>query len=317
MSDKLIKLGISGCLSGNRVRYDGGHKLDRFLTETLGRYVRFVSICPEAGCGLGVPREPMRLTGNPENPRLMTINTGRDLTDQLMSWSNERVVGLEKEDLCGFIFKKNSPACGKDWVKVHTETSGIVNEGKGIFARIFQERFPLLPVEDEERIHDPALREQFVERVFVLKRWRDCLANDRSRGSLVRFHSCHKLMIMARSTEYYRKMGKWVADSKNYSEKELYETYQTLLLEALSLKTTPEKHVNALQHISGYFKKDLTADEKQELTESIRQYRNGHIPIIIPITLLNHYVRKYDQAYLKSQHYLSLDPTEVLLKNHV
>jgi uncharacterized protein YbgA (DUF1722 family)/uncharacterized protein YbbK (DUF523 family) len=315
--EKNIKLGISSCLLGENVRYDGGHKLDRFLTDTLGQYVEYVPICPEVGCGLPIPRESMHLEGDPDSPRLMTIRTKQDMTDRLVQWAKKRVVELEKEDLCGFILKSNSPSSGMERIKVYDEKGMSVKKGVGIFARIFMDHFPLLPVEDEGRLHDPTLRENFIERIFTLKRWREVLAKKESRGTVVDFHMRHKLLILAHSPKHYQMMGKLVAKAKALSLRELYQQYQTHLMESLALKTTPKKNVNVLQHMVGYFREQLSSDEKQELLEVIDHYRGGYVPLIVPVTLINHYVRKYDQPYLKQQVYLNPHPLELQLRNHV
>ncbi len=315
--EKNIKLGISSCLLGENVRYDGGHKLDRFLTDTLGQYVEYVPICPEVGCGLPIPRESMHLEGDPDSPRLMTIRTKQDMTDRLVQWAKKRVVELEKEDLCGFILKSNSPSSGMERIKVYDEKGMSAKKGVGIFARIFMDHFPLLPVEDEGRLHDPTLRENFIERIFTLKRWREVLAKKESRGNVVDFHMRHKLLILAHSPKHYQMMGKLVAKAKALSLRELYQQYQTHLMESLALKTTPKKNVNVLQHMVGYFREQLSSDEKQELLEVIDHYRGGYVPLIVPVTLINHYVRKYDQPYLKQQVYLNPHPLELQLRNHV
>ena len=315
--EKNIKLGISSCLLGENVRYDGGHKLDRFLTDTLGQYVEYVPVCPEVECGLDVPRESMHLEGDPDSPRLMTIRTKQDMTDRLVQWAKKRVVELEKEDLCGFIFKSNSPSSGMERIKVYDEKGMSVKKGVGIFARIFMDHFPLLPAEDEGRLHDPTLRENFIERIFTLKRWREVLAKKESRGNVVDFHMRHKLLILAHSPKHYQMMGKLVAKAKALSLRELYQQYQTHLMESLALKTTPKKNVNVLQHMVGYFREQLSSDEKQELLEVIDHYRGGYVPLIVPVTLINHYVRKYDQPYLKQQVYLNPHPLELQLRNHV
>jgi uncharacterized protein YbgA (DUF1722 family)/uncharacterized protein YbbK (DUF523 family) len=312
-----IKLGISTCLLGENVRYDGGHKLDRFLTDTLGQFVEYIPVCPEVECGLGVPRESMHLEGNPDFPRLVTIRTKQDMTDRLVQWSRKRVSELEKEDLCGFIFKSDSPSSGMERIRVYNEKGIPVKKGVGIFARIFMDHFSLLPVEDEGRLHDPELRENFIERIFTLKRWREVLGKKESRGNVVDFHTKHKLLILSHSPKYYQMMGKLVAQAKNLPLKELYQEYQTLLMESLGLKTTPKKNANVLQHMMGYFKEQLSLDEKQELLEVIDLYRKEIIPLIVPITLINHYVRKYDQPYLKKQIYLNPHPLELQLRNHV
>jgi uncharacterized protein YbgA (DUF1722 family)/uncharacterized protein YbbK (DUF523 family) len=312
-----IKLGISTCLLGETVRYDGGHKLDRFLMNTLGQYVEYVPVCPEVECGLGVPRESMHLEGDPDSPRLVTTRTKQDMTDRMVQWARKRVVELEKEDLCGFIFKSNSPSSGMERVRVYNEKGMPVKKGIGIFAGIFMDRFPLLPAEEEGRLHDPELRENFIERIFTLKQWREVLAKKKSRGNLVDFHTQNKLLILSHSPKHYQVMGKLVAQAKEVPIKELYTQYQILLTEALKLKTTPKKNANVLQHMMGYFREQLSSDEKQELLEVIENYRKGYIPLTVPITLINHYVRKYDQPYLKKQVYLNPHPLELQLRNHV
>jgi len=312
-----IKLGISTCLLGENVRYDGGHKLDRFLTETLGQYVAYVPVCPEVECGLPIPRESMHLEGDLESPRLITSRTKQDMTERMVSWAMKRVVELEKEGLCGFIFKSDSPSSGMERVKVYSEKGMPVKKGVGMFARIFMEQYPLLPVEEDGRLHDPKLRENFVERIFTLKRWREVLAKKESRGNLVDFHTQHKLLILSHSPKHYQLMGKLVARAKEMPLKDLFQQYQTILMEALQLKTTPKKNANVLMHMMGYFKEQLSSDEKQELLEVMDHYRQEVIPLIVPMTLIHHYVRKYDQPYLKQQVYLNPHPLELQLRNHV
>ena len=312
-----IKLGISTCLLGENVRYDGGHKLDRFLTDTLGQYVEYVPVCPEVECGLGVPRESMHLEGDPESPRLVTIRTKQDMTERMVSWAKKRVVELEKEGLYGFIFKSDSPSSGMERIRVYNEKGMPVKKGVGIFARIFMDHFPLLPVEDEGRLHDPKLRENFIERIFTLKRWREVLTKKESRGNVVDFHTRHKLLILSHSPKHSQLIGKLVARAKDIPLKELYQQYQTILMEALQLKTTPKKNTNALMHMMGYFKEKLSSDEKQELLEVIDHYRDGYIPLVVPVTLISHYVRKYNQTYLNQQVYLNPHPLELQLRNHV
>jgi uncharacterized protein YbgA (DUF1722 family) len=202
-------------------------------------------------------------------------------------------------------------------VKIYNEKGMPVKKGVGMFARIFMEHFPLLPVEDEGRLHDPLLRENFVERIFTLKRWREVLVQKETRGNLVDFHTKHKLLILSHSPKHYQIMGKLVAKAKETSLKELFQQYQVLLMEALKFKTTPKKNSNVLMHMMGYFRERLSSDEKQELLEVIDFYRKVHIPLIVPVTLINHYVRKYDQPYLRQQVYLNPHPLELQLRNHV
>ena len=302
---------------GEPVRYDGGHKLDRFLRDTLGRYVQYVPVCPEAECGLGTPRESMHLEGEPGAVRLITTRTKQDLTERMLAWSRQRVRELESENLCGFIFKSNSPSSGMERVRIF-DRDGIPHKtGTGIFADVFMRRFPLLPVEDEGRLHDPELRENFVERIFVLRRWREMLKQGTDTGHLVEFHSRHKLQMMAHSPRHASGMGKLVAGAKALSSNELFNRYESLLMEGLRLKATVKKNTNVLQHIMGYFKKLLTPDEKLELLELIDNYRKGYLPLIVPLALLKHYVRKYEKSYLKEQFYLDPHPIELQLRNHV
>lgn len=317
MTEDPIRIGISTCLLGEPVRYDGGHKRDRYLTDTLGQYFTYVPVCPEVEAGFGIPRESMQLRGDPEAPRLVTNRSERDLTDAMLTWARKRVIELEAEDLCGFIFKAKSPSSGMERVKVVTDKGMPVKKGVGLFAKAFMDHFPLIPVEEEGRLHDPKLRESFIESVFVFKRWRDSLKTGNSRGKLVDFHTRHKLLIMSHSPDHYRRMGQLVARAKEIPLSELYDTYEGYLMAALRLRTTLKKHANVLQHMMGYFKKQLSGDEKAEILEYLDLYRRGHVPLIVPVTLINHYVRKYDQPYLKQQHYLHPHPVELQLRNHV
>jgi len=312
-----IKLGVSTCLLGEMVRYDGGHKLDRFIRDTLGQYVDFVPVCPEVECGMPVPREAMRLVGDSESPRLVTIRSAKDMTQQMLDWAAVRVQELESEDLCGYIFKSNSPSSGMERVKVYNEKGMPLKNGVGLFARAFMDHFPLLPTEEEGRLHDPRLRENFIESIFALKRWRETKAERMTTGRLVAFHTKNKLQLMSHSIVEYRAMGKLVAKGKELPVEDLYGKYEVLLLKALSLKCTVNKHTNVLQHMMGYFKKQLSPDEKQELLDVIFDYKNGMTPLIVPVTLFNHYVRKYDETYLKQQTYLNPHPTALKLRNHV
>ena len=314
--DNNIRLGVSACLLGEEVRYDGGHKRDRFITDTLASYVEFVPVCPEVEAGFGVPRESMHLEGDPEAPRLVTTKSKRDMTEPMLKWARARVRELEAESLCGFIFKSRSPSSGMARVKVFNEKGMPAQNGVGLFARAFMDHFPMIPVEEEGRLHDNKLRENFIESIFVLKRWRACLEEGKSRGDLVKFHTRHKLLIMSHSVQHYRAMGKLVAQAKEKSLADLYDEYQKQLMAAIQLRTTIKKNVNVLQHLMGYFKKNLTGDEKQELLEIVDTYRKGHVPLIVPITLIGHYVRKYDQPYLKDQYYLHPHPIELQLRNH-
>ena len=311
-----IRLGISTCLLGENVRYNGGHALDRFLRDTLGRYVEYVPVCPEVECGFGIPRDTLRLVGDPQRPRLVTGRTGVDHTERMESWARGRVAELEKEGLCGFVFKSDSPSSGMERVKVYDDKGMPRKIGVGVFARIFMERFPMTPVEEEGRLHDPVLRENFIERIFTCRRYCEAMGQKRRIGALVDFHSRNKLLLMAHSPKHLKQMGEIVARAGDLSSAQRIDRYEQLLMEAMAVKPTPAKHVNVLHHMMGYFKKDLSAAEKQELLEVIDAYRRELVPLIVPVTLMNHYVRKYDEPYLKEQVYLHPHPLELRLRNH-
>jgi uncharacterized protein YbgA (DUF1722 family)/uncharacterized protein YbbK (DUF523 family) len=315
------RIGISTCLLGEKVRYDGQHSKDHFLTDTFGRFVEWVPVCPETECGLGIPREPMRLEGDADDPRLVTVRTKRDLTARMKAWVRTRVRELEREELDGYIFKSGSPSSGMERVKVYGANGVPRKVGVGLFARAFMERFPLLPVEDEGRLHDDGLRENFIESVFCLRRYRDAVkgaraGGGRTRGALVAFHAAHKLVLMAHSPKHLKEMGALVARGRAMRPADLLAAYERLLLEALRTKATPGKNANVLMHALGYFKEDLTADEKREMLGVIEDYRKELVPLVVPVTLLRHYVSKYDQPYLGEQVFLNPHPAELKLRNH-
>jgi len=316
--EEVLTLGISSCLLGNKVRYDGQHKYDNWLVETLGKYVSYVPVCPEVECGLPIPREAMRLVGSADNPLLLTTQTGIDHTQRMLDWSAKRLQDLAGKELCGFVFKSKSPSSGMERVKVYPAKGGAAEKkGVGIFARQFMKAFPLLPVEEEGRLHDPVLRESFIERIFIMQRWLKLRKSKFTPGSLVDFHTRHKLLLMAHNPQLYREMGKLVASVKQHDPEEFARLYLENLMRATSFHATRAKHQNVMQHILGYFKEDLTPAEKAEMLELISNYRSGLLPLIVPVTLINHYVRKYGQPYLAQQYYLNPHPMELALRNHV
>jgi uncharacterized protein YbgA (DUF1722 family)/uncharacterized protein YbbK (DUF523 family) len=315
MEDK-IRIGVSACLLGQPVRFDGGHKHDRYLTDTLGEYLDFVPVCPEVESGFSIPRETLRLVGDPQNPRLVTSRTNIDHTDRMLGWAEKRVRELEAENLCGFIFKSDSPSSGLMRVKVYNPKGMAEKKGVGLFARAFTRHFPLLPVEEEGRLNDPVLRETFIEQIFTLKRWRETLALGQSMKYLVDFHTRHKLLMLSHSPVNARLMGKLVADGRKTPIQTVYAQYENLLIETLRMKSTIKKNLNVIEHILGYFKNQLSSDEKQEMLEIFDRYRNAFLPLIVPVTLLNHYVRKTGEPYLKQQVYLNPHPIALKLRNH-
>ena len=314
--DTPITLGVSSCLVGEKVRYDGAHRHDHYITDILGKFFQFVPVCPEVGSGLPTPREAMRLEGNPASPRLMTHHSRVDLTGQLQAFCRQRVAALHDEGLCGFIFKKNSPSSGLHRVKVYNEGMPV-KHGRGLFAAEVVRQFPFLPVEEEGRLNDPVHRENFIERVFTYARWKAFLRGGPELGDLVSFHTAHKLLVMAHSPTIYRELGALVGNGKQLEKAELLQRYEELLMMAMALCATVKKHTNVLMHIMGYFKAGLSHDEKEELLDLIRQYHDHQVPQIVPVTMLKHYCLKFNDSYLRGQLYLSPHPTELALRNHV
>lgn len=309
-----IKLGISSCLLGYNVRYDGGHKLDHYLRDTLGKFIEWVNVCPEVECGLSIPRESMRLIGDSENPRLITHNSKIDYTDKMNSWAKKRINLLKNEDICGFIFKSKSPSSGLFNVKIYNENGMPTKKGSGLFAKAFVNQFPLKPVEEEGRLHDPLIRENFIERIFVYYRWKNTKKNP---NEIINFHSDHKYTLMAHSPKYLKELGFMVANMKKKESSNFYNEYFSKMTAALKTLKTVKKNVNVLMHITGYFKKYLSNNEKEELIEIIMNYHKMIIPIIVPLTLIKHYAKKYNIEYLKRQTFLNAHPLELMLLNHV
>ncbi|MBZ0220813.1 MAG: DUF523 and DUF1722 domain-containing protein [Candidatus Methylomirabilis sp.] len=311
-----IKLGISSCLLGEKVRYDGTHQRDRYITDTLGKYFDWLPVCPEVEYGLPVPREAMRLKAGPEGQRLVTRKSGMDHTEGMRAWVKERLDELEKENLSGFIFKAKSPSSGLYGVKLYGPSGPPSKKGVGLFGGAFAERFPLVPAEDDGRLHDPALRENFIERVFVYRRWQELMRKPGA-ARLVDFHTRHKLLILAHSPKHYALLGKITARAGKSRAEKLYYEYAGSLMEGLRIVATTRKNTNVLYHIMGYFKERLSAPEKKELLEVIGNYHNGLIPLIVPIVLVNHYVLLFKEPYLGRQYYLNPHPIEMMLRNHV
>jgi uncharacterized protein YbgA (DUF1722 family)/uncharacterized protein YbbK (DUF523 family) len=314
---KPLRVGISRCLLGDHVRYDGGHKRDAFLTDVLGRFVEWVPVCPEVEAGLGTPREAMRLEGPAESARLITIKSRADHTPAMTRFSGRRVRELEALDLSGYVFKKDSPSCGIERVRLYNPHGMPTRNGVGLFARAFMERFPLIPVEEEGRLNDPVLRDNFIERMFCYRRWRDLADGRLTRAAIVSFHTAHKYLLLAHSQTHYQALGRLVADAKRHTPADLAHRYGVLFMEALAVKASVRKHVNVLHHLVGYFTAQLSPDEREELRDVIGDYHQGLTPLIVPITLIRHYVSLLKIPYLKQQVYLNPHPKELMLRNHV
>lgn len=312
-----IRIGVSACLLGHEVRFDGGHKRDRFLTETFGQFVEWVPVCPEEEAGFGTPREAMRLVDEEGRLRLVTVKTGVDLTDRLARYAGRRVEQLARERLCGYVLKKDSPSCGNERVRVYHARGVPTKSGQGLFASALHAALPFLPIEEEGRLADPRIRDNFVERVFAYQRLRALFAARWSVGALIRFHTAHKLTLMAHSEAAYRDLGALVAQATSVQRSVLETRYAEGFMTALQAMATTRRHTNALQHMAGYFKKSLDAPSRAELQATIEDYRQGLVPLVVPITLVRHYVRRFNVAYLAGQTYLEPHPKELMLRNHV
>jgi uncharacterized protein YbgA (DUF1722 family)/uncharacterized protein YbbK (DUF523 family) len=311
-----IILGVSSCLLGKKVRFDGGHKRDAFVVDTLAPHVRFVPVCPEVELGLGTPRETLRLVRRGDDVR-MIMKTGVDYTDDMRRFSKARVDALAAEDLDGFILKKDSPSCGMTRVKVYDTHGSPLRDGQGLFATALRERFPCLPVEDEGRLCDARLRENFIERLFAYRRLKTLFRDRWTQGDLVAFHTAHKCALLAHDEPRYRQLGRLVADGRALGRTALRDRYEALFMETLAVMATPRKQANVLQHMVGHFRGQLDTASRDELLGSIDDYRHGHVPMIVPLTLVRHHVRRLDVAYLAGQVYLDPHPKELALRNHV
>lgn len=315
-NDEKIRLGVSACLLGERVRYDGGHKRDAFLVDALGPWVEWVPVCPELEVGLGVPRPPIHLAGAAASPRLVVVATGEDLTARMRRFAERRVAELARLGLDGYVLKRASPSCGMERVKVHG-ARGRPAAGRGLFASALIERLPLLPVEEEGRLADAAIRDNFIERVFAAGRWRRFRATRPRPSALVAFHAAQKFAVLAHSPAHYARLGRLVADAGRRAMPELLDEYAALFAAALTVRATRGRHVNALQHMAGFLARDVDAGDRAELAAVIEEYRRGLVPLVVPLALLEHHVRRVGAAYLADQVYLSPHPRELMLRNHV
>ena len=321
----MIRIGISACLLGQEVRFDGGHKRDQFLTTVLGPHVEFVPVCPEVEMGLGTPRETLRLVRDGGSLRMVTTRTNIDHTDSMTRWAAGRLEALASEDLSGYVLKKDSPSCGmervKTWATVQhgaTLTGGApARDGQGLFAAALLTRFPLLPVEEEGRLADARLRENFIERVFAYRRVRDLFTARWTPSAVVRFHTAHKMSLLAHSTVAYNQLGRLVAAAGKMPRAELQRQYEAGFMKTLKLPATRARHANVLQHMAGHLKKLVDESSRSELASCIEEYRKGLVPLIVPITLLRHHVRIHGVEYLAGQMYLEPHPRELMLRNHV
>jgi uncharacterized protein YbgA (DUF1722 family)/uncharacterized protein YbbK (DUF523 family) len=317
------RIGVSRCLLGDKVRYDGGHKADRFLLDVLAAHVEWVPVCPEFEAGMGLPRESIHLLSSRdgvvaggERVRLVGVRSGEDWTARMVDWSADRVKALASMNLAGFILKKDSPSCGLMRVRVHQPQGPVVRTGRGLFAEQLAGQFASLPIEEEGRLHDARLRENFIERVFAYTRVRRLFEKGWNVGALVAFHTAHKLQLLSHSRVLYADLGRLVANGKRHSRIDLAGRYTATFMAALSAMATPGRHADVMQHMLGYLKPHLTPADRQEVLHLISDYRAAIVPLIVPLTLFGHYVRAHEVAYLQGQTYLEPHPRELALRNH-
>jgi uncharacterized protein YbgA (DUF1722 family)/uncharacterized protein YbbK (DUF523 family) len=315
-NDAAIRIGISSCLLGAKVRFDGGHKKDDFLVNTFGRWVKWVPVCPEVEVGMGTPRESIRLLRDGDAVRLVAPKSGRDWTAEMQAYSQRRLAKLVTHDLCGYVLKKDSPSCGMERVKVYGPGMPT-KSGRGVFAEALLAAYPELPVEEEGRLCDPHLRDNFVERVFAHRRVKDLFAGRWTMGQLVAFHTAHKLQLMAHAPKAYETLGRLVARAKQLPRDEVRNTYLREFMAGLKVIATTRRNLNVLLHILGYFRKLLDDAARAELLALIEDYGKGLVPLVVPITLIRHHVRAHGVAYLQGQTYLEPHPKELMLRNHV
>lgn len=312
-----LRVGVSACLLGQKVRFDGGHKRHDFTADVLAPYVEYLAVCPELEIGLGVPRPTIRLEGRARAPRLVDPKSRDDHTEAMNGFARGKLEELAAADLDGFILKRASPTCGMERVKLYPARGGAPSkDGVGLFAAALLARFPALPVEEEGRLSDPALRENFVERLFAYRRVRQLFAGRWTVGDLVRFHTAEKLLLMAHDLVRYRELGRLVAVAKRSERAALAARYLAIYMSALAVRATRRKNTNVLQHMAGYFK-HLDQGDRAELHQSVSDYHRGLLPLIVPMTLMRHHARREEVGYLLGQRYLEPHPRELMLRNHV
>ncbi|MEM7311155.1 MAG: DUF523 and DUF1722 domain-containing protein [Planctomycetota bacterium] len=311
-----LRLGVSACLLGQEVRFDGGHARSRFVTDRLAEFADLFPVCPELDAGLGVPRPAIRLVeGEDGDTRLCVTRTGEDLTERFLEAAERRIGGMNARELDGFVVKKSSPSCGMERLRVHGPNGPRHRNGVGLFTQRLMERHPLLPIEEDGRLQDPALRERFVLRAFCRSRWRALRNRGLSRNALVRFHTAHKLLLRTHDERQYQELGRLVSSFGTMPDEEIYRRYEVGFQRALMHRATRGRHTNALQHALGFLKDRLAPIAKRELLTTLEDYRQGFVPLIVPVSLLRAHVRDHDVPYLDEQIYLDPYPKELMLRN--
>lgn len=312
-----IRIGVSSCIIGEEVRWNGGHSRQRYLTDVLERFVEYYPVCPEVEVGMGVPRPTVRLVRVADELRMIDPKNEVDWTASMNRFSRQRASELADLDLCGFVLKKDSPTCGVSRVKVHHENgSGSSRDGQGLFATALEQRYPHLPLEEDGRLNDPKLRENFIERVFAYRRLKDLFQPRWTIGDVVEFHTREKLLLRAHDEMRYRELGRLVADAKSIPRAAFKDDYMDRFMEAMKRQSTVSKNVNVLQHMVGFLRRVDDEAGRIEMQEAIDDYRAGLVPLVVPTTLIRHLARRHDQEILLTSSYLSPHPKELMLRNH-
>lgn len=314
-ADLPLRVGVSSCLLGEEVRFDGGHARDRFVTDTLGHWFEFVPVCPEMEIGMGTPRPTMRLEED-HGVRLVAPSTGEDFTERMLTFAEAKITELFRLDLDGYILKKSSPSCGMERIRVYRNNTPLRRNESGLFAGRLMERWSTLPIEEEGRLNDPILRENFIERAFSRNRWRGLVRRGLSRKRLVLFHTAHKLLLRAHNEAAYRRLGQLVGSAGTIPDRQLFAAYETEFQTALQTIATNQKHSNVLYHALGYLKRALDPIEKRQILTAIEDYRKRLLPLVVPLTLLRYNIRRHSVEYLSGQLYFDPHPKELMLRNH-
>ncbi len=315
-SGQRIRIGISSCLMGEAVRYDSGHKHNRYITHILSQFFEFVPICPEVAISLGVSRTPIRLVGNPPNPRVVDVTDSTfDVTQKLDQYARSLVEPARA--FSGYIFKRGSPSCGMERVTVFDSNGMPCAHGAGIFARRLMDEIPLMPAEEEGRLTDPVLRENFITRIFVYHRWQHMRDGGITPALLVEFHTRHKHLIRAHNEVEYQRLGRLVAQAGTKDMEKLADGYVEVLMNAMKQPASRKQHSNVLAHLAGYLKRRIDSGDKAELVRLIDEYRLGRVPLVVPITMLKHHFRRCPDSHGGHQFYLQPHPEELQLRNYI
>ncbi|CAK4075118.1 hypothetical protein VDT1_3808 [Vibrio sp. 16] len=314
MMSNVINIGISSCVLGENVRFDSGHKISKFVTKELAPYFNFMPVCPEVGMGMPVPRPTIRLMSNEERIELVeTKNPDNKHTEAMIDYSEKKVAELVDQELCGYIVCAKSPTCGMERVKVYSKNSAA-KEGIGLYTKTLMEKMPWLPVEEDGRLNDPVLKENFITRIYTLHDYYQSVGHNLTRGAIVAFHSRYKLTLMAHHPESYKKLGQLVANISDYDLEEFFKLYREGLMKAMAHRASRKNNTNVLMHLQGYFKRDLDKEKKAELCQVIDDYRVGLIPLLAPLTLIKHYLATHPDSYLQQQKYFDPYPQELRLR---